>query len=141
MVTLHSDTLTESREGRASEALDEITTKKDATSTELLHISGLPMYEACPNAEINQCWAKLGSFLGGYSQRRADVAKNHRALAANSAAYQVRTGGESQDRQGPRRCGAAIAAAARGQAWKDRGSRTADGRKIAVVAIALRVKS
>jgi hypothetical protein len=50
------------------------------------------MYEACPNAEINQCWAKLGSFLGGYSQRKADVAENHRALAANFAACQVRTG-------------------------------------------------
>jgi hypothetical protein len=85
MVTLHSDTLIEVRVGRASEVLDEITTKRDATSIKLLRISGLPMYEACPNAEINQCWAKLGSFLGGYSQRRVDVAKNQGALTANSA--------------------------------------------------------
>jgi hypothetical protein len=58
MVTLHSDTLTEGREGRASEALDEITTKKEATSTRLLRMQD-SICEACPDAEANNFLAKI----------------------------------------------------------------------------------
>jgi hypothetical protein len=59
MVTLHSDTLTEGREGRASEALDEITAKKEATNTRLLRMQD-SICEACPKTSATKCEAKLG---------------------------------------------------------------------------------
>src|SRR2546429_6593781 len=59
MVTLHSDTLTDGREGRASEALDEIT-RKEATSTRRLCMQD-SICEACPKTSANKCEAKIGS--------------------------------------------------------------------------------
>jgi hypothetical protein len=45
--------LTEYRPGRASEGLDEMTTKKDAALIKTLRIAALQLCEACPNAETN----------------------------------------------------------------------------------------
>jgi NAD(P)-dependent dehydrogenase (short-subunit alcohol dehydrogenase family) len=80
------------------------------------------MYEACPNAEINQCWAKLGSFLGGYSQflcgysqRRADVAKNHRTPAADSGGRPAIVAGDLGAKGGPAEIAAEALAALGGR--------------------------
>jgi hypothetical protein len=58
IVTLHSDAVTDRWEGRASKALDENTTKKDATSTKLLLMQD-SIREACPDAEANKFGAKM----------------------------------------------------------------------------------
>jgi hypothetical protein len=58
MVALHSEAVTEGREGRASEALDESTIKKDAIRTRVLRMQD-SICEACPDAEANNCWAKM----------------------------------------------------------------------------------
>ena len=50
---LHSDTLTEGREGRASEALKE-STKKEATINRLLRMQNSGS-RSLPRAEANKC--------------------------------------------------------------------------------------
>jgi hypothetical protein len=50
--------VTDRWEGRASKALDENTTKNDATSTKLLRMQD-SISEACPAAEANRFGAKM----------------------------------------------------------------------------------